>query len=122
MDAHELAARELVLELVDAVDRGLEAAFLGDEPDIVAVRLREVHLRPAQQDHALAADADDPRLRGLDPGSGRSRSSGSPRSEPKTASVPIGWSARKTGRSVIRQGSRLSSVTICVEPTQLWSS
>ena len=29
----------------------------------------------------------------------------------------MGWSLRKTGRSVIRQGSLLSPVTICVEPT-----
>ena len=61
------------------------------------------------------------RAGGISPGSGRSRSIGSPSSAPKTASVPIGWSARKTGRRVIRRGSVLSSVTICVEPTQSWS-
>ena len=58
---------------------------------------------------------------GLSPCSGASRSIGSPCSKPKTASVPMGWSARKTGRRVIRQGSLLSPVTICVEPTQPWS-
>ena len=65
-----------------------------------------------------------PTMRGgrLDTGSGRSRSSASPCSAPKTASVPIGWSARKIGRRVIRRGSPLSSVTICVEPIQSWSS
>ena len=61
------------------------------------------------------------RAGGLIPGSGASRSIGSPVSDPKSASVPMGWSARKTGRSVIRQGSLLSPVTICVEPTQSWS-
>ena len=49
------------LELVDATHRGLEASFVGDEPDIVAVRLGELDLGPAQQDHALAAHAHDPR-------------------------------------------------------------
>ena len=44
MDAQELAAGELLLELVDAADRGLEASLVGDEPDIVAVRLREPDL------------------------------------------------------------------------------
>ena len=63
MDAQELAAGELLLELVDAMDRGLEASFLGDEPDVVAVRLREADLGPAQQDHALAAHAHDARRR-----------------------------------------------------------
>ena len=96
MDAQELASGELLLELVDAADRGLQAAFVGDEPDIVAVRLREVDLGPAQQDHALAADADDAR-RGASARSGGSRSIGSPCRTPKTASVPIGSSARKTG-------------------------
>ena len=44
--AQELAAGELVVELVDAAGRGLQAAFVGDEPDVVAVRLREPDLGP----------------------------------------------------------------------------
>ena len=63
MDAHELASGELLLELVDAMNRGLEASLVGDEPDVVAVRLRETDLGPAQQDHALAAHAHDARRR-----------------------------------------------------------
>ena len=58
------------------------------------------------------------RCRGLSLASSRSGSIWSPLSDPKNASVPIGWSAKKTGRRVIGQGSLLSSVTICVEPTQ----
>ena len=69
MDAQELASGELLLELVDPADRGLEASFVGDEPDIVAVRLREPDLGPAQQDHAVAAHAHDAR-RGAQPGLG----------------------------------------------------
>ena len=61
------------------------------------------------------------RAGGLSPGLGASRSIGSPSSDPKIASVPIGWSVRKTGRRVIRHGSLLSPVTICVEPIQPWS-
>ena len=121
VDAQELAAGELLLELVDAADGGLQAPFVGDEPDVVAVRLREADLGAVQQDHALAAHADDARRR-AQPGLGRARArSGRRARHPKTASVPMGWSARKTGRRVIRQGSLLSPVTICVEPTQSWS-
>src|SRR5918996_4482470 len=69
MDAQELASGELLLELVDATNRGLEASFVGDEPDVVPVRLRETDLGPAQQDHALAAHAHDSR-RGPQPGLG----------------------------------------------------
>jgi hypothetical protein len=63
MDAHELASCELLLELVDAMNRRLEASFVGDEPDIVAVRLGETDLGPPQQDHALAGQAHDARRR-----------------------------------------------------------
>ena len=58
---------------------------------------------------------------GLIPRSGASLSTGSPFSDPNTASVPMGWSARNTGRSVSRRGSAVSPVAICVEPTQPWS-
>jgi hypothetical protein len=115
MDAQELPSGELLLELVDAMDRGLQASFLGDEPDVVAVRLRETDLGPAQQDHALAVDADDARRRARPALRG---SIVSLPSVPKTASVPMGWSARNTGRRLIRQGSLVSPVAICVEPTQ----
>ena len=90
VDAQELAAGELLLELVDAADRGLQAPFVGDEPDVVAVRLREADLGPAQQDHALAAHAHDARPAGSAPGSGRSCSIGSPCSDPKTRERPDG--------------------------------
>ena len=122
VDAQELAAAELLLELVDAAHRGLQAAFLGHEPDRVAVRFRVANLGPVQEDHALAGHADDARraiqehrLRPLVLDRRRpcrlrtrraSRSAGRP---------------RKTGRSVIRHGSRVSSVTTWVEPTQLRS-
>jgi len=59
VDAHELAAGELLLQLVDAVDRGLKAALLRHEPDVVAVRLRVLDLGAAQQDHAVPAHADE---------------------------------------------------------------
>ena len=59
MNAQELASGELLLELVDAANRGLQAPLVGDEPDVVAVRLREADLGPVEQDHALAAEADD---------------------------------------------------------------
>ena len=59
MDAQELASGKLLLELVDATNRGLQAAFIGGEPDLVAVRLRETDLGRAQQDHALTAQAHD---------------------------------------------------------------
>ena len=103
VDAQELAAGELLLELVDAADGGLQASLVGDEPDVVAVGLGEADLGPVQQDHALAAEAHDARRRAHPRARARSRSIGSPSSAPKTASVPMGWSARKTGRSVIRQ-------------------
>ena len=61
MDAQELPAGELHLELLDAAHRGEEATLVGDEPDVIAVRLREVNLGPAQEDHALAAHAHDAR-------------------------------------------------------------
>ena len=48
MDAYELASGELLFELVDAMHRGLETSLLGDEPDVVAVRLREADLGPPQ--------------------------------------------------------------------------
>src|SRR3954454_6914617 len=63
MDAHELPSGELLVELLDAMNRGLQATIVGDEPDIVAVRLREPDLGPAQKDHALAAHAHDARWR-----------------------------------------------------------
>src|SRR4051794_6795045 len=63
MDAHELPSGELLVELVDAMNRGLQATILGDEPDIVAVRFRETDLGRAQEDHALAARSDDARRR-----------------------------------------------------------
>src|SRR5215217_8018649 len=61
MDAQELAAGEFVLELVDAANRGLDASFVGNEPDGVAVRLRVPHLGPAQQQHAITAHTHDAR-------------------------------------------------------------
>ena len=120
MDAQELSTGELQLELVDAPNRGLEAPFVGDEPDIVAVGLGELDLGPGSRTmlSPLTPTIRDGRF---GPGSGRSRSSASPYPEPKNASVPIGWSARNTGRRVIRQGSPLSSVTTCVEPIHSWS-
>src|SRR5215204_1218664 len=48
VDAQELAAGELLLEPVDAAHRGLQASLVGDEPDVVAVRLRETDLGSAQ--------------------------------------------------------------------------
>ena len=56
-------AAELFLELVDAADGGLQAPFLGHEPHVVAVRLREADLRVVQQHHPLAGHADDARRR-----------------------------------------------------------
>ena len=104
MDAQEIAAGEFVLELVDAMDRGLEAALVGDQPDVVAVRLRVPDLGPAEQHHPIATHAHDARRRGQ-PGLGpvaldlttvfgirRPRA-------PRSAGRP-----RKTGRRVIRAG------------------
>src|SRR3954452_2682508 len=59
VDTQELRSRELDFELLDATNRGLEASFLGDEPDVLTVGLREMDLFPSQQDHALAAHAHD---------------------------------------------------------------
>src|SRR3954452_8082920 len=61
MDAQELTSDEFHLELFDATNRGLEASFVGDEPDIVAISLREMDLGPSQQDHALASHVYDAR-------------------------------------------------------------
>src|SRR3954447_15859970 len=54
----------------------------------------------------------------LIPRSGASVSAGPPVPDPNTASVPTGWSARNTGRSVMRRGSDVSPVAMCVEPIQ----
>src|SRR3954451_3083709 len=44
VDTQELPSRELHFELVDATHGGLKTSFVGDQPDVVAVGLREMDL------------------------------------------------------------------------------